>query len=54
MSRRSKLTDEERISVVQEYLNGEGSYRSIARKYGVDHKLLRVLVGRAVNGKIRM
>ena len=47
MSRRSKLTDEERISAVQEYLNGEGSYRSIARKYGVDHKLLRVLVGRA-------
>ena len=47
MSRRSKLTDEERISAVQEYLNGEGSYRSIARKYGVEPKLLRVLVGRA-------
>lgn len=47
MSRRSKLTDEERISAVQEYLNGEGSYRSIARKYGIDHKRLLVLVGRA-------
>lgn len=26
MSRRNKLTDEERIAAVQEYLNGDGSY----------------------------
>lgn len=47
MSRRNKLTDEERIAAVQEYLNGEGSYSSIARKYGIDRKLLRMLVNRA-------
>ena len=46
MSRRNKLTNEERISAVQEYIIGEGSYRSIAKKYGIDHKLLRMLVGR--------
>ena len=33
MSRRCIITDEERIAAVQEYLNGEGSYRSIAKKY---------------------
>lgn len=27
---RGKLTDEERIAAVQEYLKGEGSYTSIA------------------------
>lgn len=27
MSRRSKVTDEERIVAVQEYLKGEGSYQ---------------------------
>ena len=47
MSRRNKLTDEERTAAVQEYLNGEGSFRSIARKYGINHKQLRMLVGRA-------
>lgn len=30
MSRRNKLTDEERIAAMQEYLNREGSYSSIA------------------------
>ncbi len=32
MSRGSKLTDEERIAAVQEYLEGRGSYEAIAKK----------------------
>lgn len=32
MSRRRKLTDEERIAAVREYLEGKGSYHSIAKK----------------------
>ncbi len=36
MSRRGILSDEERIEAVQEYLEGKGSYRSIARKYGIN------------------
>ena len=47
MSRRSKVTDEERIAAVQEYLNGEGSYHSIARKYGINYERFRQLVIRA-------
>ncbi len=47
MSRRNKITDEERMSAVQEYLNGEGSYRSIAKKYGIDYERFRQLVIRA-------
>ena len=47
MSRRSKITDEERIAAVQEYLNGEGSYRAIAKKYGMDYERFRQLVIRA-------
>ncbi|MBR6836135.1 MAG: transposase [Oscillospiraceae bacterium] len=47
MSRRRKLTDEERIQAVQKYLNGEGSYSSISKEYGIDHKQLRMLVSRA-------
>ena len=47
MSRRSKITNEERMSSVQEYLNGEGSYRSIARKYGISYERFRQLVIRA-------
>lgn len=41
MSRRSKLTDEERIAAVQEYLDGKGSYGSIAKKYGIALQTLR-------------
>ena len=41
MSRRSKLTDEERIGAVQEYLDGKGSYGSIAKKYGIALQTLR-------------
>ena len=47
MSRRGKLSDEERIEAVQEYLEGKGSYRSIARKYGINHERFRQLVIRA-------
>ena len=47
MSRRNKITDEERMSAVQEYINGEGSYRSIARKYGIVYERFRQLVIRA-------
>ena len=41
MSRRSKLTDEERIAAVQEYLDGKGSCGSIAKKYGISLQTLR-------------
>lgn len=47
MSRRSKLTDEERITAVQEYLNGNGSYNSIAKKYGINYERFRQMVIRA-------
>ena len=47
MSRRSKTTDEERMAAVQEYMNGEGSYRSIAKKYGITYERFRQLVIRA-------
>ena len=43
MSRR-KLTDEERIQAVQEYLSGKGSYASIAKKYGVTKETFRQMV----------
>lgn len=47
MSRRNRLTDEERIAAVQEYINVEGSYRSIAKKYGISIQRFRMIVGRA-------
>ena len=47
MSRRNTITDEERMSAVQEYINGEGSYCSIARKYGIAYERFRQLVIRA-------
>ena len=47
MPRKSKLTDEERIAAVQEYLDGKGSYRAIAKKYGINHERFRQLVIRA-------
>lgn len=47
MPRGSKLTDEERIAAVQEYLDGKGSYAAIARKYGINHERLRQIVIRA-------
>ena len=47
MSRNSKLNDEERIRAVQEYLEGNGSYKVIAGKYGLSPGRLRKLVIRA-------
>ena len=35
------------MAAVQEYLNGEGSYHSIAKKYGIDYERFRQLVIRA-------
>ena len=47
MPRRSKLTDEERIAAVQEYLEGKGSYAAIAKRYGINHERFRQMVIRA-------
>lgn len=47
MPRRSKLTDEERIAAVQEYLEGKGSYATIAKRYGINHERFRQMVIRA-------
>ena len=44
MSRRSKLTDEERIAAVQEYLDGKGSYEIIAKKNGITLETFRQMV----------
>ena len=41
MSRKNKLTDEQRVKAVQEYLAGKGSYGHIARKYGIHRNTLR-------------
>lgn len=35
MARKGKLTDEQRIRAVEKYLKGEGSYKSISKKYGI-------------------
>lgn len=37
MPRNAKLTDEERMSAVQEYLDGKGTLPGIAQKYGVSY-----------------
>lgn len=47
MSKRRKYTDEERIAAVQEYLNGNGSIHSIAKKYGFIYERFRKLIIRA-------
>ena len=47
MPRRSKLTDEERIAAVQEYLEGKGSYATIAKRYGINHERFRQMAIRA-------
>lgn len=44
MSKRGKLTDEERIAAVQEYLEGKGSYMTIAYKYKISAARLQDLV----------
>lgn len=35
---RAKYTVEQKVRIVEEYLSGEGSYRSLAEKHGVGHK----------------
>jgi len=52
MSKRSKLTDEERIAAVYEYQEGKGSYRTIGKKYGVTEYTIRSLVNRVKAGGI--
>lgn len=47
MLRKVKLTNEERIMAVDEYLKGEGSYESIAKKYGIGKTTFRDYVRRA-------
>ena len=50
MSRRGKLTDEERVAAVQEYQDGKGSFKAIGDKYGVTAYTVRSLVNRANAG----
>ena len=40
MPRKAKLTDEQRISAVEEYIKGEGNCISISKKYGIHHETL--------------
>lgn len=47
MSRKNKLTDEQRVKAVQEYLAGNGSFSHIARKYGIAYQSLTEMVLRA-------
>ena len=44
MSRQKKLTDEERIQAVREYLTGKGSFSVIAKKYGISSAKLEEMV----------
>ena len=46
MSRKVKQTDEQRISAVEEYIKGDGSYQSISKKYGIHHETLQEYVRR--------
>ena len=41
---RSKVTPEQRIEAVLSYINGEGSYKSIADRYGVEQTRIKVWV----------
>lgn len=47
MSRKTKHTEEQRIKAVEEYINGEGSYEKIAKKYGMGTTTLQDYVRRA-------
>ncbi len=42
MSRKSKLTNEERIQAVQEYLDGKGSQTKICAKYGIKSRTILI------------
>ena len=41
---RSKVTPEQRIEAALSYLNGEGSYKFIADRYGVEQTRIKVWV----------
>ncbi len=47
MARKAKHTEEQRIKAVEEYLKGEGSYESIAKKYEIGKTTFRNYVRRA-------
>lgn len=47
MSRKAKHTEEQRISAVEEYMKGKGSYVSIAKKYGISKAALQGYVRKA-------
>lgn len=47
MLRKGKLTNEERKKAAQEYIEGKGSYKVIAEKYGIKSEALRIMVQRA-------
>lgn len=47
MSRKAKLTNEQRISTVEEYLNGKNSSTNIAKKYGIHESTFMEYVRRA-------
>lgn len=47
MSRRTKMTEEERIAAVQEYLDGKGSYTGISKKIWSPYRIIQT------NGKER-
>lgn len=44
MSRKSKLSYEEKISAIKEYKTGQGSYVSIAKKFGIAIRSLKDMV----------
>lgn len=50
MSRKVKITDEERMHAVQEYIDGKGGYKAIAAKYGITYQTLQKM---AVRGKTK-
>lgn len=47
MPQKTKLTNEERISAVQEYLDGKGGYETIAKKYNIGVTTMKIMVVRA-------
>lgn len=47
MSRKSKVTNEQRIKAVEEYQKGTGSQKSISRKYGISKTTFQELIRKA-------
>ena len=46
MSKKKSLTSEERVAAVQEYLDGKGGYKAIARKYNIGATTMKRMVCR--------